>query len=764
MFQKIFDNLINGILPTDRDEMNINKEICYFLNNQLIKPYRLERIKYILQICNTIYNCTDLEIVEDGIYDLLLEKYKKYDKDFQVGSKEIDFKIKSQLNDKLENKELKVIMRRLPKEKEEKMLYADEFNSPNDILNNFGYQKIMTRDKGYINKRNINTKHNYPKLVGSLDKVKFVTNYEAVEKGVYNDSNVKILERDFFQYHIKSGILDPNRTIRILLELKEDGISVEADVNNIVQGARSRGDANNDIATDLTPILQGYEFPNVPSNMWNEPTFGMKFEAIIRWFELNEFNRLKNYNYKNCRTGVIGLFSGSDAWKYRDLVTLIPLATSLEGVFKDRVEEIEFMNKFYATREKLRYTIVEGNLTSVLFQIKRFVEEAEYMRQYMGYMYDGVVVSYLDQDIIDKLPRSNSINKHTIAVKFNPEKKSTTFRGYTYEVGQNGEITPMLHFDPIEFFGTIHTKASAHSYDRFKKLDLREGNVLDFEYVNDVMPYATKPDNHFNAEIDNNILPIEFITECPKCKTKIIQSKTGKTMICPNLNCSGRKLSRIVNMFDKLNIKDFAEASIEKINIYSLTDLFKIDESKTKDVYESLGLVNGGKFINAIEYIKNNDWWDYEILGALGFDGIAKEKWKTLLKVYTLQELIDMSMDDINFKASISNIKGLGPETANTISTQFEFFIRDIFTILSMKNIKISKGSESLPKIRMTGFRDKDLIEIYKNKGYDIGEGSVTKDTNILLVPTISHNSSKVTKAKSYGVTIMGVDEFRNKY
>ena len=47
-----------------------------------------EDLHNIITICNICYNDTDKEIlpIEDGVYDLILEKYKKYNPRFQVGA------------------------------------------------------------------------------------------------------------------------------------------------------------------------------------------------------------------------------------------------------------------------------------------------------------------------------------------------------------------------------------------------------------------------------------------------------------------------------------------------------------------------------------------------------------------------------------------------------------------------------------------------------------------------------------------------------
>ena len=62
-----------------------------------------------------------------------------------------------------------------------------------------------------ISKRIRNVSHKYPSLVGTLDKVKFVMDNDAIQKGVYDDSNVKVFERDFLRKQFqKTGINRPH--------------------------------------------------------------------------------------------------------------------------------------------------------------------------------------------------------------------------------------------------------------------------------------------------------------------------------------------------------------------------------------------------------------------------------------------------------------------------------------------------------------------------------------------------------------------------
>lgn len=745
----VLESLLQGSLSSINNESKevINNITIGILNNNI----DISLGKEIIMISNILYENTDIDLLplDDGVYDLLLEKYKMTYPDFQIGAPSIKFN-SSNINMDVDKEITPILI--LDKD----MLFLNELgiNKPNDIKDDMiNPISVDISEEQYITRRVIGTSHEYPELVGTLNKCKFVICKEAEEKGVIGDSNVTILERDFFQKHIEMGILDPDRRFSVVVELKYDGISIEAEVSTKIKSARTRGDVNEGIAADLTPILGDYPFKNALGVIPDDNISGVKFEAIMTTDDLIEFNRLKDKDYKNCRTAIIGLTSSSDAYKYKHLITLVPLATAYNI---DRLTEIEFINRYYANTEKLRFAVLEGTYKDILFQIKRFVEEAELMRPYLPFMYDGVVVSYIDEDLIGFLGRKNHVNQYSMAIKFNPLKKQTIFRGYTYTIGQDGSITPMIHYDPVEFYGTIHTKSTAHSYERFKTLNLKLGDVVDVEYVNDVMPYVTKPDNSHNFNNPNDI--VNFIQICPSCGSILEESETGKTIYCNNIDCPERNLIRMVNMLQKLNIKDFAEENLREINKFSLKELLEVDMDYLNTT--SLGEKTRESFMSRIYDLKNNPIEDYKLVGSLGFTNIAKSNWKTILTHYTIMELIMMS--DAELYSSLTNIKSIGSSKAMVIINEMDYFKDDLLCIINMPNVISIKNSNIAPgkKIKMTGFRDPILIDNVTAKGHDIDDGGVTKDTDILLIPYEGHTSKKVDKARSYEIPIIPVKEF----
>ena len=745
----ITNNLLSGDFRSLSDPeviMIISKTTIELLDKDNWDEYDQSCAGQIISMSQIVYNNTDRSILflDDGVYDLLLEKYREYNANFQVGAPVINCDSSTQFSEDI-SRPLMIFIENYD-EFEKNSLFYQDIAKTLPIDPNLYNQKIDRNSGKVISKKNVAIPHKYPNLVGSLDKCKFTLNKEAIDRGVFDQPNVKVFERDFLEKHLKMGLIDYDTPFEMVAELKYDGVSVEADVTDRILSARSRGDANEDMAADLSEIFEGYKFPYAPPIPENE-SFGMKFEAIVNDTNLERLAALKGKPYKNSRNAVIGLLGSSDAYDYRDLITLIPLATSLDGI--DRITEIEFLNKYYESGEILRYAVIRGTYTEVLFKIYKFVQEAEILRNIMPFMYDGVVISYTDPTIREILGRENSINKYSMAIKFNPLVREAIFTGYSYTIGQDGIVTPMIHYTPVEFYGTIHTKSSGHSYKRFIDLNLAIGDVLHIEYTNDVMPYVTKSTN---GMIKNSRPPEAFPSNCPYCNSPILINESGKSAICPNKKCSARTISRVTNMMDKLNIKDFGEETLRALNTTSISDIFRYNY----DDLIILGPINAEKFLERINYIKNTPIYDYKIIGSIGFTGIAIETWKKILRNISLNEIMTDS-NEVLYNKLIS-IKGIGIVIANTIVEERYDFMDDINAILcNVKTIIPSIGITQTGKIiRYSGCRpDDNITEYLESKGCDANpNGSVTKSTDILVVPALPYNSTKVSKLREDAILV----------
>lgn len=740
---KLLSDIIKDLL--NRDLSCITYELANFMNdmtNDLInnKEWQTEDFENayaILYISNILYNNTNREILplEDGIYDLLNTKYNKFtNSDAPIGAPPVIFDpIEQKTLETAKDNSLVPIITKI--ENKDNMIYFDRFtNRPFPKPEYYDHTVIPYTENS---KKYVDAEQAYPDLVGTLDKCKFVTMDELKHLDI-DDDTVSVFEKDFMQKYSNLGF-DYNQ---FCMELKYDGVSVVAMVQgDTIVSAYSRGDTQNNVAADLTYIFGGYKFPNAKDV--GDAIFGIKFECIITNENLMLLEKI-GLKYANSRTGVIGVIGRKDARKYLSYLTLVPIRTS--GLdMPSKQTEIEFLNKYYTSGVNMIYSIATGSYVELLFMVKKFTEEAEYMRPYMPFMYDGVVVSFTDPLIKARIGRVNSIDKWSIAIKFNASVKQTIFTGYTYSIGQNGVIIPMAHFRPVEFFGTIHNQTTAHSYLRFNQMSLRLGDIVNIEYRHDVICYITKPDCISNQNNPNPI--IEFPKVCPFCGSPLTYTDHA---YCSNAMCPERNMKRIINMVKKLDLKDIGEETVRAFKITSLVDLIKYGDMRRLPEIEMIlgGEVSAKNFITTIRQFLTDPIEDYKLIGSIGFTSVAINKWKLIMRDVNLNSIMIKSNNEL--KNLLMCIKGIGEAAAETIVNERKYLMEDLASISAMENVICTYGQkDNRLTVRFTGIRDKDLEQAFIDKGFDAdGNKSVTKDTNILIVPYIGFRSSKTDKVK----------------
>ena len=716
----------------------------------------IECADVLIRISNIMYNNSTFIVLplDDGVYDQLLTIYKKYNPHYNIGAIPLNFKEQAEgfIDDS------KIMYESMKPEQEKGMFVKDIWKQHTSLLAP-DRPVMLLKEEPPIRKRQINTKHNYPELVGTLDKCKFVTNADAQAANVFDKPSVDIFERDYIHMCLSRGIIYPNEVFQMIAELKYDGVSVEAEVcGDTIVSALSRGDTGEDLATDLTPIFKNYKFYNA-KNVSKDDKFGIKFEAIITKRNLDILNRARGKNYRNCRNAIIGILGAADGPNYVDYITLIPLKTSYNPLttHMDRESELQFLNTFYNTGEYNRYVVMQGTYQQIIYQVKKFVEDMENMRPILPYLIDGVVMSFIDPGKIAMLGRVNSVNKYQMAIKFNPKNARSIFLGYTYSMGKTGEIIPMAHFKPVEFIGTIHTKQTIHSYQRFKELALRKGNEIDISYVNDVMTYISKPNTENNRRIDLANAPEPFIEYCPCCGSKLIISDTGKMAKCTNPFCHEKQLMRAVDMLNILGFRDFSEETIRTMDLTSFVRLatpFNMEE-----LTPIIGPVNAEKFITQQHDLLNNPIEDFKLMAAMSFYGMAIEKWKKVLRVYTIRELLSFNSQELTLL--LGQIKDIGRAIIDSIIYGFEIYNQELSFALNHMKIIDSKGQINKPKVVLSGTRDPMLIGILLSTGYDCDEKyNISKDTAFLITPDKNANTTKIEKARKYNIPIVTPKEF----
>ncbi len=150
--------------------------------------------------------------------------------------------------------------------------------------------------------------------------------------------------------------------------------------------------------------------------------------------------------------------------------------------------------------------------------------------------------------------------------------------------------------------------------------------------------------------------------------------------------------------------------------------------------------------------------YDYELMGAIGIPDIAERTFKKILSVLDLNTVLTLAKEYMLI-GNLMGLPGFGEKTATKVQTgilsklKLIYFLLDTLTLKHKSTINSTKGKVCFTKVRDANFEN-NLV----SKGYEVSD-SLTKETKILIVPSLDVQSSKVDKAKKYGITIMTLDD-----
>lgn len=719
-----------------------------FILRSPLTTKNIETLKYIIKCCNIVYNNLDNvePLIPDELYDRLMVFAKKNNIDVPIGSplheeippnvSKIIMTAKRDHNKMIPNSEgMYQIVKKVPDISQRQFFHE---MATNPIPHELDF--VRNHDTTLVEKKKRATPHTWD-LCGTLNKCKYVYTWDAHLKNQESDPGISIFQRDFLEAHIDNKIIDPN-SISLIVSFKYDGISVENTMlNDTIVSSVTRGDLANNEASDLTPILGGMQFPRAMGYRFNDgQPFGIKFEYIMTQSCKNQIEKQFGKSYVNLRNAVIGVMNGLDARMYRDYLTPIPLESTMQS---NRVDDIIMLNTYFTKGINFKWKILVGNYHDILQQVRTFVEEAASLRDNCPFDYDGIVVEYIDNNIKNILGKKNSIPQYAVAIKFDPHKKTTTFRNYSYTVGQNGCITPIAYFDPVEFSGAVYDKVSVYSYKRFMELGLRVGDKVDITLNNDIMPYLRRSPE--SQQDPNNTNPIiKFPTLCPSCGEPL--SFSSDSGYCTNLLCPERNLSRLSNCLKKLGLKDFSEETVKTLGIKSIRELYNYPQDKMAKL---LGPVNSVKLINNLEALKTANLSDARIIGAIGFSNIATRTWQVILEAFPIEEVLTCPLSKFR---KLESLKGIGSRIIVTIQNERDLLLDDLkflFDNFQYTKTQLYPTEGKVRKVCFTGFRDLVLEELFEAQGFKI-VNNVSKSTDYVIVPILETSTYKAYKAFTY--------------
>ena len=593
--------------------------------------------------------------------------------------------------------------------------------------------------------------HKYKSLRGTLDKIYYLS--EEDEKDVANKSRRGLPDWvESSQRKIKE-ITGENVNLwneEVYVFPKWDGVSCifEFSKDGKLERALTRGFTETNEAQIVTHI---FEDSVVGPWTGRDYPYGVKTEIMMSEDDLATYNSIYNTNYKNSRSIVSSIMNSDEKDDRIKYLQIMSLRTS---EIIDEEESLQSLAPGAFNRPFLRCRLRDTEA------IKNFAFANKYVN---GLRCDGAVIYIIDEHIQRILGRENNKQKFEVAFKFTEETGYSKVKDIKFTIGLFGRINPVLEIKPIKLKGNTITNISLGSIARFNELKLAKGDKVKILY--DIIPYCVFDENDENC-VRHGEEPFRAPEYCPECNEPLETQEEGSILYCNNKECPCRKKGRILNYFDKMHIDGISYATVDLLYnegyLKTIQDIYKL-KSQRKSLVKINGF--GDQSVNLIlEAIDNNrEVTDAQFLGAIGIESVGQKKFEKVLSEIPYDTLIDICING-NLQDAVNMlclIKGISDKTASKII----FGLRDSEDIiLDLENeltlIPFNSNKESF-KVCFTKIRDESMEEYIKSKGGEIVD-SVTKDTNLVIIPMKGVESSKVNKAHKYGVKVIPIEEAKD--
>lgn len=546
--------------------------------------------------------------------------------------------------------------------------------------------------------------------------------------------------------------------LKYVLTKKFDGLTINLtyDENGVLITAATRGTGT--VGEEVTAQVKTIK--SIPLKIDNNDLLEVHGEAIMTIEAFEEYNKNATVPLKNLRNGAAGALRNLNVKETanRNLSAFFYDVGYKEGTqFKTYLEMMDFI------KEK---GLPVDNYLKVCTSMEEIENEIEYIKNIrfdLNYDIDGLVIVIDDIKTRELLGYTVKFPKWAIAYKFEAQEATTKLLGVEWNVGRSGRVGPTALLEPIELAGVTVKRATLNNMDDIKRKGVRIGAEVFVRRSNDVIPeiMGVVPESLEGSE------EIKAPKVCPACGSHLVLD--GAHYFCENtLSCKPQLVKTIVHYASReaMNIAGFSEKTaeqlFEKLNIKSISDLYKLNKEELMTL-EKFGEKKAQNLLDAIE--KSKDCELYAFIYALGIPNVGVKTAKDLVKKFkSLEGLKKATLEEL---VEVSDVGDIIAECV------YEFFREEkvLNTINELLNLGVNpkyeekEVTESLFKgktVVVTGsLEDYTRISI-KEKFESLGakvSGSVSKKTDYVLAG--EEAGSKLKKAEELGIKIISEKEFK---
>lgn len=576
--------------------------------------------------------------------------------------------------------------------------------------------------------------HSYPDLRGTLNKVHFTFNVDKE-----GDKRKSIEDWITSIENILGRRIDNTKEFELRLQAKWDGCSsvFECDENGNVEHVLMRGDTEKNQAVDIIELFRDQiDFKRFANG---RDKFAIQTEVLMNW---DDYKRIcvEYKDFKSPRSATSSILNEKVLQPHLvQYLTIEPLRIQYVGKQPEIIpnDEYDMISNLYDLRD----------IQDCIRQINEHAKSE-------GKSTDGVVLHLIDKKLQKTLGRDGSINRYEVAYKFPAEAKKSKLINVEFSYGLGGNITPVAKIEPIVMLGKTIRSISFGSVDRFRSMDyLTTGSEVIVRY--EIIPYLEVNNScKINPKGERFYVP----THCKYCGCRLEEDPLLK---CVNEECSSRIIGNVVNYINKMRIENINIETVSTLFdqgiITGIESLYNLEEHKSKIIsLPGFGVKSYEKMIEGIN--KKKVVYDYELLGSLGIQSIGIRIFKKILSVMDIETLLRLSKDNM-LVVNLMGLSGFGEKTSTRVQKGINSKLKTINFLLDTLTLREKVQPGKLKgKVCFSQIRDPKFESELINKGYDVSD-SLTKATNYLIIPSLNVTSTKIEKAKKYGITIYTLEQ-----
>lgn len=566
--------------------------------------------------------------------------------------------------------------------------------------------------------------HDYFKKVGSkIIESNFIKTKHQIPMGSLMKINQK---EELDQWFLKYAKKNP-----ILWSEKIDGLSISLKfVDGSFTQAITRGDG--EVGEDVTQNVNKMKFVK---------KLKQKFSGHIRgeiFLKKSDFeNHLNHFaNPRNASAGIVRRLDGEQS----EFLSIY--CYWIEGNFENESDRFKKIEELGLKTPNWGLCKNEDQIQSV------WKDYEDKKRNDLDYEIDGICLYINDVSIQDELGIIDNRPRFARAYKFSPQSAVSKLLGINWQAGRTGRITPVAQIEPVNVAGAVISNVSLHNLAEINRLGIKKGSIIHVSRAGDVIPKITKAlEGKGGLDIPHN---------CPACNHEVVREDIF--LICPNVLCSAKRIESLLFWIKTLDVKGFGDKMIAKLyekklvleikDFYKLTDkdIADLDRSGEKIAQKLIKALHDKKEIEAPIFLK-----------ALGIEDFGESVAKLILDKYPFSKIFNLNTKDL------TEIHGIGPETAQKVVSGLKERKKEIDNLLKViKILEKSEGVLSGKSYCFSEFRDKNLEMKIKSNGGTISD-SVNKGLTALIVKNKNGTSSKIEKAKKYGIEVWNLEEALEK-